>query len=250
MKRLILILIGMCLTLLLVACAPTTEAPVATAEPEVAAVEAIATDPPAVVAAEPAAIAAIPEAERAEALLTAVREDDLSTATQLLEANVDIETRGYFEMTPLLIATLRGNQEMVNALLAAGSDPMAEDQEGKNGVTLAVLSNKIDLVQQMIDLGVPVSNINDGPKNPLMQAAKLGSVEIGRLLIANGADIYAVDAYGDPPLAFAAYYDQPAFAQMLIEEYGMNPNVRGYGNNTALDYAINQDKEKVVAYLM
>jgi ankyrin repeat protein len=192
--------------------------------------------------------ARVPAAERAAALLTAVSDNDLATVTNLLATDVDVDTRGDFDQTPLHLAILRDNVTLVDQLLQAGADPLAVDEEGKNAVTFAVLAGSNELLQKMLDLGVPVSNAANGAQNPLMVAAQHGYTEIGRLLIENGADLYAVDANGDPALTLAAYYGQAEFAEMLLA-MGANPNFLGNEQRTALDYATSQKHEDVAAVL-
>ncbi len=181
-----------------------------------------------------------------EAIFTAAREDDIAAMKEYIAAGADINQSDEFGATPLSIAAYRGNTEMVRLLLEAGGG-------FEIGVFHAAISTSNDdpeIVQAFLDHGVDIdekADIGNG-HTALMYAAEFGHVEVGKLLLANGADIDAVDNFNDPALNVAAFHGQLEFAKMLVE-MGAALNIQGYGSRTALGHAISRGHEDVAAFL-
>lgn len=181
-----------------------------------------------------------------EAIFTSAREDDLAAMKQYIAAEADINQSDEFGATPLSIAAYRGNTEMVRLLLEAGG-------RFEIGVFHAAISTSNDdpeIVQAFLNHGVEIDKKADtgNGHTALMYAAEFGHVEVGKLLLANGANIDAVDNFNDSALNVAAFHGQLEFAKMLVE-MGAALNVRGYGNRTALGHAISRGHDEVEEFL-
>jgi len=181
-----------------------------------------------------------------EAVFTAAREDDIASMKQFVAAGADINTIDEFGATALSIAAYRGNTEMVKLLLDSG----ATFEIGVFHTAIVQSNDDTEIVQAFIDHGAEINqkaDIGNG-HTALMYAAEFGHVEVGKVLLVNGADINAVDNYNDPALNVAAFHGQLEFAKMLVE-MGAELNVPGYAGRTALGHAISRGHEDVVAYL-
>jgi uncharacterized protein len=227
MKRSLIILMGLLILLLLSACG-TPAAP-----------------PPTATSAPPPTATLSPEALH-EAIFTAAREDDIAAMKQYIAVGADINKSDEFGATALSIAAYRGNPEMIRLLLAAG----ATFEIGVFHTAIAQSDDETEIVQAFIDQGVDLDKKADlgNGHTALMFAAEFGHVEIGKLLLANGANINAVDNLNDPALNVAAFHGQLEFAKMLVE-MGAELNVHGYGGRTALGHAISRGHEDVAAFL-
>jgi ankyrin repeat protein len=186
-----------------------------------------------------------PEALK-EVIFTAAREDDLASMKQYIAAGADINASDEFGGTALSIAAYRGNTELVRLLLDSG----ATFEIGVFHTAIAQSNDNTEIVQIFIDHGADLNQKADtgNGHTALMFAAEFGHMEVGKLLLANGADINAVDNYNDPALNVAAFHGQLEFAKMLVE-MGAELNVPGYAGRTALGHAISRGHEDVATFL-
>ena len=181
-----------------------------------------------------------------EAIFTAAREDNIAGMKQYITEGVDINKSDEFGATALSIAAYRGNTEMVKVLMDAG----ATFEIGVFHSAISKSNDDPEIVQVFIDHGADVDKKADtgNGHTALMFAAEFGHIKVGKLLLANGADINAGDNFNDPALNVAAFHGQLEFAKMLVE-MGAELNVRGYGGRTALGHAISRGHDEVAAFL-
>ena len=204
-------------------------ASVATAEPTLVATVTATAQPTATLA--PAALQ--------EAVFEAAQADDIEAMVAYITAGADINEQNDFNLTPLDIASVRGNAQMVSILLDAGAGWTTESFHR------GVVSGKIDLVQIFLDRGADL-NGRSGKWgfHALLFASQYGYVEIGKLLIEHGADVYLGDNYNDSAMNVAAYFGQLEFVEMLLAR-GVKPNTPNKAGSTALDYSISQKHPEV-----
>jgi uncharacterized protein len=154
-------------------------------------------------------------ASGASALLVAVHSDSPNVATLLLEAGADpnADGAGY---TPLQAAVLRGNLEVVKALLARGAQPNAR-------ITKPTPARRYGNEYVFGDHLVGTT--------PFYLAAKFGELDIMRTLAAAGADTRAQGADGSTAIMLAL--DTPATRTGNAEGFGTDRRDR-YGLVTAV----------------
>lgn len=183
--------------------------------------------------------------ELQQAIFAAAREDDVNAMKQYIQAGADINL-AEDGVTVLEVASLRGNLELVTLLLDSG----AEFDAGTFHYAIVGSEDNLTIVQAFIDHGANVSGRDDGPPghSPLMYAAEHGHLEVGKLLLEQGADLEQVDDYNDSALNVAAFYGQLAFVEMLVDR-GAKLDVYGFGGRNALRHAMANRHEEVVAFL-
>lgn len=89
--------------------------------------------------------------------------------------------------TPLMRAARRGEDRVVEALLAHGADACALDDDGNGTLWFASLCGAPATMRRLVQAGAPVDHANDDGITCLMQAAASGWVEVVDLLLALGA---------------------------------------------------------------
>lgn len=118
----------------------------------------------------------------------------------------------------LLAAIEGGDRAQVERLVAEGVPLDAADSTGWTPLTYAALQGTPGVVALLLKAGAGVEQRTNGvyESTALMAAAAADARETAEVLIAAGADVDAVDAYGDSALNWAAYYGHAAFAELLL----------------------------------
>ena len=99
--------------------------------------------------------------------------------------------------TPLHVAAFRAQHEAMRALVAAGADPNALENDRYDIVTIAAVANDVPTLKLALQLGASAKNVTsryDG--TALIAAAHLGHAEVVRILTAAGAPLDHVNNLG------------------------------------------------------
>lgn len=107
----------------------------------------------------------------------------------------DLRSRSHEGVTPLMLASLRGEDDVVAALLEAGVPVHALDDEGSHALWYACLAGAPATILRLVEAGIEIDHANDSDITCLMQAAASGRVEVMQLLLSLGASegLYAPD---------------------------------------------------------
>jgi ankyrin repeat protein len=172
----------------------------------------------------------------ATALTEAVSADQTGIAKLLIERGALVEpkapaTPGVVALlgTPLSVAAMKGNVELVQLLLSRGANVH------HTSIGNATVKN---------------GPIAFGRTTPLHMAAVGGHVGTARMLLEAGAAVNARDVRGFTPLAFAVATDRsrPELIQLLIER-GADPKLPSEGGETSIDWARKYNDPAVLAVL-
>ncbi len=115
-------------------------------------------------------------------------------------------------------ALVWNHPEKVKALLAAGADPLAENEESAQLLSHAATGGNPDLVKLMISLGCDPEHRDCNKRTPLHCGAYSGNAGAASALIEAGADIHAADARGQTPLTDALRSNHAEAAAALIKQ--------------------------------
>jgi len=115
----------------------------------------------------------------------------------------------------------------------------------------AVKSNNIATVQELIQKGIDVNELDANQDAPLVIAAYKGYTDIVRLLLEAGADVTAVDPGMKATALHAAAYAGRTEAAKLLIQYHIDIDKQGpYNGYTALHDAIWQGNEAIAKLLI
>jgi len=73
-------------------------------------------------------------------------------------------------------------------------------------------------------------------RTPLHAAVRSGVPEVAKELLAAGADPYATDLFGRPPLYFAVRNRDTTCVQLLLSEYSIDDDMEGRWNTPGYHY--------------
>jgi len=163
-------------------------------------------------------------------LMTAVRAGSLDVVNALIQksANVNAKEPSH-DQTALMWAVSREHADIVKRLIEAGADVRARSRVRRRTVQLANRYGDQNSVRGVIETDL-------GGFTPLLFAARVGSVDSAKALIAAGADVNDAAPDGVSALVLAAHSGQGAVAEYLLER-GARPNDDGAGY-TALHAAV------------
>lgn len=121
-------------------------------------------------------------------------------------------------MSPLMLAALRGEHELVGALLAAGADPNMINDDHHHALWFACVNGDTALVRKMIDHGARIDNRNINGVTCAIYAASTGKLEVLRVLVEAGADLSIATDDGITALEGASTLPVLRFLKPLLRQ--------------------------------
>ncbi len=134
-------------------------------------------------------------------------------------------------------------------LLAAGANPNIPNIYGGPFIFQVIGKPYAEqAVRLLLQYGADVIHAKDDEGNTPLHCAS--DVKVIRLLLAEGADVHAVNDSGETPLIAATRRNADAAIQLLLEA-GADPNARDHEENTALHYAVQvEEGQTLIPILM
>ena len=135
---------------------------------------------------------------------SAARVDLLPMVKYLIEQqNVDIETKGYNEKTPLHYAWERGHLQIVEYLISKGANVEAKDKDGKYAIHFACMKGHLPIVKYLISTDASVDLKEKWERTPLHLSVLFGHADIVKYFVYNCANIYTRMFDGQTPYDLA-----------------------------------------------
>jgi ankyrin repeat protein len=130
-------------------------------------------------------------------LFAAAVKGDAAQIKQLAAKSAQVDAKDAYGRTPLHVATYGAKHDAMRALVAAGANPNALENDRYDIVTISAVANDVPTLKVAIELGGSAKNITsryDG--TALIAAAHLGHAEVVRTLIEAGAPLDHVNNLG------------------------------------------------------
>lgn len=179
-------------------------------------------------------------------LFRAARADNASSVRSLIERGVDPNIRDEHGQTVLLVAIREPSPKVVDLLVASPKvNVEMRNSKDESPLMMAALKGQQDLVTKLIARD---ADVNKPGWTPLHYAATNGHVAIMRVLIDNYAYIDAESPNGTTPLMMAAMYGSPEAVKLLIDE-GADQSLKNQQGMTALDFAKRANRGEAVQML-
>jgi uncharacterized protein len=176
----------------------------------------------------------------------AARSDNASGMADLLNRGFDPNTRDEKGQTGLLIAMREPSPKVIQVLLdSPKTNVELRNDKDESPLMLAALKGQQDLVTRLIARD---ADINKPGWTPLHYAATNGHVAIMKQLLENYAFIDAQSPNGTTPLMMAAMYGSSAAVQLLLDE-GADTAMKNQLGMTALDFAQKANRPDAVRLL-
>jgi len=137
--------------------------------------------------------------------------------------------------TYLIMASGKGNEQLVRTLLEKGADINRVNNNGHTALTMATTNGHINLARLFMEKGATLPE-RVGKDTPLIKAAYGGNAEMIELLIAKGADVKAIGDNGGTALHAAASFGNAAAVRVLLD-HGADPAVENNDHEKPSDRA-------------
>ena len=156
----------------------------------------------------------------------------------LVKAEADVNVTNEFGLTPLYYAAMYGHADIVEALFNAGANLDTRDYEGRTVLINQVSKGNLEMVEVLVNTGADVDAADDMGAKPLHKAAINGDLEIANLLINKGADVDAADNMGTKPLHIAVKNGHVKIVEALVIA---GADLTDNDGGTVLDWAKDKD---------
>jgi ankyrin repeat protein len=148
-----------------------------------------------------AALAQVPPGASEKAaytgLFAAATQDDAAQIKALVAKGAKVDAKDGYGRTPLHVAAYGAKREAMRALVTAGANPNALENDRYDIITITAVANDVPTLKLSLELGGSAKNITsryDG--TALIAAAHLGHAEVVRTLIRAGAPLDHVNNLG------------------------------------------------------
>ena len=117
-----------------------------------------------------------------------------------------------------MLAAIRGETPIVASLLRAGAHVNLVNYRGVSALSAAVRSCRgtLETVRLLISAGADIENRSGADMTPLLAAIQDERPDVAMELIKSGADVNALNQYGDGVLTLAIHFRLPDIYQMAI----------------------------------
>lgn len=172
-------------------------------------------------------------------LADAVKKDDLRSARRILSSISDVNIRYPDGDTQFnLLGNFLKSREMLDLLVEHGFDVQAKDSRGQSALHMAVESERIDIISQLLALGVPIDiPCGRSGTTPLHWAVTFKRPAVIKFLVHRNASIDAADENGNTPLHQACRMRYSDLIELLCS-LGADPTISNNGEKTPLHAAI------------
>jgi ankyrin repeat protein len=180
-----------------------------------------------------------------EDLRWAAEDNNTGDVAKLLARGADPNTPDEQGNTLLMIAIRHKNAELADLLIKAGARLNLRNRYGETAIMLASLHGLRDIVEKLYIKGAEIKHTG---WNPLIYAATGGHPQIIQLLVEGGVPIDSTSENGTTALMMAARGNHLEAARVLLKN-GANPNLKNDWGKTALEWALNKNYKEVAELL-
>jgi ankyrin repeat protein len=153
-------------------------------------------------------------------------------AKLLIRRGASLEVLDKVKMTPLAVAAQQGHFECVKVLVEGGANIEARDKVRRTPLVHAVKNGSVTVASYLVHMGADPNTSDSSINTAVHYAAAFGWNECLKYLISVGADANANNLWKTSPLAIAMMKGHLACADILLDQKGVDVNVRNDDGDT------------------
>ncbi|XP_067653301.1 ankyrin repeat domain-containing protein 50-like [Haliotis asinina] len=191
-------------------------------------------------------------AQMGNILHTACSRGHFDVVKYLLSLNsVDIDSRGWNERTPVMVAAFKGRKKVVELLVKHGADLSLSTATNNEILHLSCIQGEFDVVKYLLSLNYFDVNCRGwNMMTPVMLAAYHGHKQVMELLVKHGADLSLTVETGNNILHLACGKGKFDVVKYLLSLNLLDINSRGNKQMTPVMVAADKGYENVVELLV
>lgn len=149
-------------------------------------------------------------------LTLAMRQESWRVVDTLLSApGIDLNLANKQGETPLMLAAIKGNLEMVKKLAERGADINREGWAPLHYAASAGLEQSVPITAYLLEHSAYIDAASPNGTTPLMMAAQYSSEDVVKLLIQEGADVTLRNQQGQTAVDFARRSERDFMVKLL-----------------------------------
>lgn len=149
-------------------------------------------------------------------LILAAREEQPRVVAELVkQRGIKLDARNAAGDSALMLASLRGNTEIVRQLVAAGA---SFDHAGWNPLLYAAFEGRLEVVEFLLEKGATPNALAPNGSTPLMYAARNGHEDVVIRLMKAGADLDLKNDQNETAESWAKRYNNTDIAELIQTE--------------------------------
>lgn len=139
-------------------------------------------------------------------LFAAISAGDSAAVKHELTNGANVDSRARDQATPLIVAALGSQFEIVELLLGSGADVMARNSGGFTALHAAAYSGSVPIAELLLEKGAVLDDAdNKAGVTPMMVAGEENRFAVAELLIAKGANVSHAEIHGYMPITRALF---------------------------------------------
>ena len=185
------------------------------------------------------------------ALMLAAMKGNTEVVTYLCNNHALVNFQSKDGKTPIFYAAIGGHTETMKALIDKGASPNIVDCQGYTPLWYTRINSKTEALQFLVEHGADINHRAPDGRNILMQLEKddRSAEAATKYLISKGADVNAVDKYGNTPLLIAARTQRQFIVRYLVDA-GANKDITDKKGFTPLMIAAYDGEMGTAKYLI
>ena len=143
--------------------------------------------------------------------------------------------------TPFMYASIFGDGpdfSLLHFLIENGANIDHRNKNGESSLSMAVCTNRIDLVKELLRIGANKYTVDGDGENMLHIASGIGSLQLVKLFISHGIGINSLSNAGDTPLHLCIMYKKNIDVVKELLEYGANFRMKNFFGKSPLGIMI------------